>query len=162
MALILGGLAAIALPDFLAAKPGKVCAIAESWAKTIVGSTIKVQKAYHTEQGEFTASIQQVEDYSGIQDLQTKDDWRFLIQKQENMVSIYATALPPALVDASLYSYVAAVAYDPETGDYISIICKTTQPSSLSAKAPILERKRRFLFGRQRLQWRCAKGSHDC
>ena len=155
--------AMFALPEFLrSGRPRTVCANVASWAKNRVGATIKVQKAYRAEQGEFTSSIQQVERYLGVKDLQHQDDWRFSIQKQGNAVLMYATALPPSLIDRSLYSYVSAVAYDERTGEYRSIICRTTKPSSIVANAPILERKRHFPFGQQSLQWRCAQGTHDC
>ena len=83
------------------------------------------------------------------------------MQTQENAVVIYATALPPAKTGYRLHSYVAELVYDEQKGEYIRIICKTIQPSSIAAKAPILERKR-YLRDQKGLRLRCAEGTHNC
>ena len=158
--LILGVLAALALPEFLSGKPRKVCATVQSWAKTIVGSALKVQEAHHIEQGGYMTALAQVEQAMRMRNIQSQY-WQISMQTQGNAVLMYATALPFSETGYPLHSYVAELAYDEQTGEYVRIICKTTQPSSIAAKAPILERKR-YPRDQKGLRLRCAEGTHNC
>lgn len=155
------------LPPFFANKACARSTVKASTAKILVGSIIRGQQAYYLEHGHFVSSTQQVErnvEQLGISrelEARVENNWEISIQTKDDIAFAYAVAKD---ANQKFYSYVAATTADGKTDNdrWMSIICRTLEPSTAQPAAPMLQESQQFIFWRQDAKLVCSSGTENC